>query len=52
MLPVRNFISLATVRSGSMGMSPLVTRLMALEAMCEATETAAPHADGLLDEPW
>ena len=52
MLPVRNFISLATMRKGSTtGMSPL-TRATALLTMLPATETAAAHAESLLREGW
>ena len=51
--PVRNFISLATIRRGSMvGRSPLPVRAIALETMLPATETAAAHAEGLGRPEW
>ena len=52
MFPVRCFISLATIRSGSIGSSDLVARVTALETIFEATETAAAHAEDLLGVLW
>jgi hypothetical protein len=41
MLPVKNFISLATIRNGSTLTSPwLAARAVALEKTLDATETA------------
>lgn len=54
MLPVRNFISLATTRRGSTCRSDdlEVARDMALLTMWPATDTAAEKADDLGDEEW
>ncbi len=52
MLPVRNFISCATIRSGSIPSSLFVAREMAVDTMFPATDTAAAHADDMLRDGW
>src|SRR4051794_10163088 len=52
MLPVRNFISLATTRRGSIPRSFFFARVMALVTMFPATDTAAAHAEDLCLEEW
>lgn len=48
MLPVKNFISLATIRNGSTLMPPVAAAVdVALEKTLEATDTACAHVDCL-----
>ena len=55
MLPVKNFISLATIRNGSTLIPPGPAALavaVALENTLDATDTACAHDDCLLRAGW
>jgi len=53
MFPVKNFISLATIRNGSIPVVPRTTaRAVACEKTLEATEIACAQGDNLLREKY